>query len=238
MRNRIRVVSATAMAALCLWQTPTWSNEVTKDLQDRTQRALEQPPMRRPLPEVRITDELREQTKRALSQEPKRGIPDVEVSRRNSVDIKDLLRSAPKVDTEHRTGPIVFVSLSVPMGSLVQLASDAKSVGGVLVMRGTVNGSLAQTVAAVQRLAQQGVEVQIDPQAFTRYQVSVVPSVVVDLSGQSGCEATRACADRSALVEGDVTLRHSLDHIAKTTKSKRLKGQVEQWITALNGGPR
>ena len=230
MRSNENMYRLIAAPTLALSLSCSWAGD------ERTQRALDQPLIRQPVPDAQMTDELRERTKNALAQQPRQGIPDVPVAKRNSVDIKDLLRSAPKVDHESGSGPIVFVSLSMPMGSLVQLATDAKSVGGVLVMRGTVNGSLKQTVASVQRLSQEGVEVQIDPQAFTRYQVSVVPSVVVDLSGQSGCEAARACADRSDLIEGDVTLRHSLEHIARTAKSKRLKSQVEQWVLALRGG--
>ena len=231
-------VLAMAMGLSLLFSAAASAADPAADARKRTQRALEQPPLRAPLPDGAATDEQRQRTRKALEQSPRPGIPDVALQRDQQFNLNDLLRSAPKVETESNTGPIVFVSLSMPMGSLQRLAADAHKVGGVLVMRGTVNGSLRQTVKAVQRLSEQGVEVQLDPQAFTRYRVVVVPSVLVDLSGPSGCEAARACADRSVLVEGDVSLAHSLDHIARFSLSPKLKSQATQWVALLNGGVR
>jgi conjugal transfer pilus assembly protein TrbC len=210
--------------------------DLNGQLRERTDRALQQPPMKGMVPEGDIGEEQRKRTQEALRQTPGRyGLPDVRVQRSQRVDINEVLRTAPKVERDTATGPIVFVSLSMPMGSLVRLAADAQKVGGVLVMRGTVNGSLKQTVEAVQRLSEKGVEVQIDPQAFTRYQVTAVPAMVVDLSGPQGCEATKACANRSPLVEGDVSLKYSLEYIARTSRPGRLKTEADRWIAMLGG---
>lgn len=224
-------------ASVC---TTAWAQQPADDLgpelRDRTRDALDQPLTRPPLPDGRSTAEQAERTRRALEQAPRGGMPEVSVTRRQQLDLNELLRAAPKVESEHTSGPVVFVSLSMPQGSLLRLAHDAQKIGGVLVMRGTVNGSLKQTVAAVQRLSAQGVEVQIDPQAFTRYGVSVVPSVVLDLGGVSGCDTSRSCRDRSALIEGDVTLRHSLEHMARTASSQRVRAQAREWVASLDGG--
>ena len=221
-------------SALCTVATAT---DLQEQLRERTERALTQPPLKAPLPQVPLSEEQRQRTKEALSQTPQRyGLPDVRVKPSQRVDINEVLRSAPKIERESSSGPIVFVSLSMPLGSLVRLAADAQKVGGVLVMRGTVNGSLKQTVEAVQRLSEQGVEIQIDPQAFGRYQVSVVPAMVVDLSGPQGCEATKACANRSPLIEGDVSLGYSLAYIARNTRPGKLRTEVDRWLSIL-GAP-
>lgn len=233
--RRIQALSLAALMQLLLTSAVAADLDVGTDLLARTRNALAQPPLNAPLPDTQMTDDQLERTRRALQQAPRKGMPDISVAPRSRMELNDLLRSAPKIEQEGHFGPLVFVSLAVPMPSLVQLASDAKKVGGVLVMRGTINGSLKQTVAALQRLSEQGVEVQIDPQSFTRYGVTVVPSVLVDLGGSGGCEATRSCTDRSALIEGDVTLGHALEHIARTTGSKRLRSQVQQWTAMLSG---
>lgn len=210
------------------------ATDLNEQLRDRTERALQQQPIKSVIPEAELGEDQRKRTQDALRQAPQRyGLPDVRLQRSQRVDINEVLRSAPKIERESSSGPIVFVSLSMPLGSLVRLAADAQKVGGVLVMRGTVNGSLKQTVEAVQRLSEQGVEVQIDPQAFTRYNVNVVPAMVVDLSGPQGCEATKACANRSPLIEGDVSLSYSLGYIARTARSGKLKSEVDRWVSLL-----
>ncbi len=229
-RHAIVVLFVASMS--CLTSGATDLNE---QLRDRTQRAINQPPIKGSVPEGVLGADEHQRTQEALRQNPQRyGLPEVRVQRSQRVDINEVLRTAPKVERDASTGPIVFVSLSMPMGSLVRLAEDAQKIGGVLVMRGTVNGSLKQTVEAVQRLSEKGVEVQIDPQAFTRYQVNVVPAMVVDLSGPQGCEASKACANRSALIEGDVSLGYSLAYIARTTSGK-LKTEADRLVSILGG---
>lgn len=193
----------------------------------------------RPLPQAdsALQAELQRRTREALDQAPVRsGIPDVRVNPAHRINIEEVLRQAEKLhqpNEQASNGPMVFVSLSMPANTLMQLARDAKSVNGVLIMRGSVNGSLRQTVAAVGRLSQQGVEIMIDPTAFKRYGVQVVPSVMVDLGGSQGCEAQQACAQRSALIEGDVSLAYALEHIQKTSPDGPLRQQVGQWLTQM-----
>ncbi len=215
---------------------PCFSEDLNSVLRERTQRALEQAPIRQGVPDATLSAEERRRIQEALGQTPAPGrLPDLQVRRPQGIDLNEVLRSAPKVEREAGNGPIVFVSLSMPRPSLLRLAADAQRINGALVMRGTVNGSLRQTVEAVRQLSEQGVEIQIDPQAFERYQVKVVPSVVVDLTGSAGCEAAKACADRSAVIEGDVTLRHALTYITRFSKPGKLQNRVKQWLSALEG---
>lgn len=228
-----------ALFLSCLMAMPslnTHAEDLNSVLRERTQKALEQAPIRQGLPDAALSDQERRRIRGTLGQEPVPGrMPDIQVRRPHSVDLNEVLRSAPKLDRHASGGPIVFVSLAMPRPSLLRLAADAHKLNGVLVMRGTVNGSLRQTVEAVRQLSDQGVEVQIDPQAFQRYKVKVVPSLVVDLAGVTGCDTSKACADRSAVVEGDVTLRHALSHVARTSKPGKLQSQVQQWLSVLEG---
>jgi conjugal transfer pilus assembly protein TrbC len=208
-------------------------------LRSRTESVLKQPPLRLPVPDASMTEEQRQRTSRALHQSPIKGMPDVKVARPQGVDINEIIRSsAPELQTTSKDslGPMIFVSLSMPVASLKKLAMDAQKVGGVLLLRGTINRSLKETVAAIKPLADQGVEVNIDPTSFERYGIKVVPTFVVDLSGAQGCDGGTACAQRSALIEGDVTLGHALEHIARTTiKDGSLHKQVAVWQSELEG---
>lgn len=239
MKQKMQLPTLLVACAVLLVIGSTVAAEENDLLRSRTQEVLKQPPLRMPIPEVPISEEQRKRTSKALSQSPIKGMPEVTVSRPQGVDINEIIRkSAPDLQTASKdsSGPMIFVSLSMPQGSLKQLALDAQKVGGVLLMRGTVNRSLKETVAAIKPLADQGVEINIDPTSFERYGIKVVPTFVVDLSGARGCDDGVACAQRSALIEGDVTLAHALEYIARTTsKDGSLHKQVAVWRSELEG---
>src|SRR5690606_26985263 len=101
--------------------------------------------------------------------------------------------------------------------TLTRLLRQTAQAGGVLLIRGLVNGSLRETVSRMQALIKsQRVAAQIDPQDFERHAVKQVPSFVVargtDLA--STCKGA-ACLLTSdfVLVAGDVSLDHALAHI-------------------------
>lgn len=118
-----------------------------------------------------------------------------------------------QADTAPR-GPalLVFVSFSMPAESLLRLAQQAKQADGVLVFRGLAGVSLREMVARVQPLAKTGAAIQINPEAFTRFGVAVVPTFALASSaapcGDSVCEAL------VQRVAGDVTLEHALERLA------------------------
>jgi conjugal transfer pilus assembly protein TrbC len=109
---------------------------------------------------------------------------------------------------------LVFVSFSMPPENLLRLAQQAKQADGVLVFRGLAGASLREMVARVQPLAKTGAAIQINPEAFTRFGVSVVPTFALANSaepcGDSVCEAS------VQRVAGDVTLDHALERLART----------------------
>ena len=105
---------------------------------------------------------------------------------------------------------LVFVSLSMPKESLKHVAVDAERAGATLILRGFVNGSMKQTMTAVQDiLGPTGRAAwEIDPPAFAHYGIHAAPTTV--LARHAGNDGNDYAA-----VAGDVTLAYALDAIAR-----------------------
>lgn len=126
---------------------------------------------------------------------------------------------------------IVFISFSMPQPTLERLVVQAQASRATLVLRGLVNGSLRETVSRCQTLiGQRQVAIQIDPQAFDRYAVAQVPTIVLVTSGgpmdasrnepgtapgASSCAGV-GCGDAPGFisVHGDVSLAYALRAMA------------------------
>lgn len=107
----------------------------------------------------------------------------------------------------------VFVSFSMPHASLVRLAEQARRANAVLVFRGLAGATLREMVERLQPLARTGAAMQIDPEAFTRFGIEVVPTFVLATRGTDCGE--RACEGQTHRVAGDVSLDHALDRLAR-----------------------
>ncbi len=70
---------------------------------------------------------------------------------------------------------LVFISLSMPKASLKSLAQETERYRAVLILRGLVNDSFKETAEALQSL---DLVVEINPEAFTRYNVQQVPTFI------------------------------------------------------------
>jgi conjugal transfer pilus assembly protein TrbC len=107
------------------------------------------------------------------------------------------------VETAQREeGFLIFISLSMPAESLNRLVDQAIRFNAPLVIRGTINDSLAATVAKVTALLNnREAEIQIDPRLFTRFQIASVPAFVA-ISPETG---------KSGTVLGDVTAAYALE---------------------------
>jgi conjugal transfer pilus assembly protein TrbC len=132
---------------------------------------------------------------------------------------------------------LVFISFAMPDATLARLVEQAARAQASLVLRGLAEGSLVRTVARVQQLiGSRKVAVQIDPQAFDRYEVAQTPTFVLVRDGtQPQPCATGLCVpgDRYVRAAGDVSLDYALTHIQRSAPSfakdaggflKRLKG--------------
>lgn len=136
-----------------------------------------------------------------------------------SLGLDALVHSAAPVDTIER-GPqlLVFISLSVPAANLEQLFAQAERAQAVLVLRGLVNGSWRDTGAALQSWVRRyPVALRIDPQAFDRYGITAVPSLVLRRGPTSPCNgATCSAADQFVRSVGDVSLDYALAQMARS----------------------
>jgi len=132
----------------------------------------------------------------------------------------------------------IFITLDMPRGSLQRLVDQATRSGATLVLRGLKAQSMRQTLAAVGELIEtRRVSWVIDPDAFTRFQVSSAPTFVLSLSDQpaartpglealpelprcsgggSGSGCTSLATDASYLsISGDVSLDYALNVMAR-----------------------
>ncbi|WP_377705312.1 type-F conjugative transfer system pilin assembly protein TrbC [Pseudoduganella sp. UC29_71] len=136
------------------------------------------------------------------------------------------------------TGPrlSVFISLSMPEGTLRRLAADAPRAGAVLVLRGLLDGSMTKTAARIRQLTGGGqAVVQIDPKAFARFGISHVPAVVLarEAAAATACQENGCAAPNGYVsVAGDVTLGYALDHVARSApafalEARRLRARLE-----------
>lgn len=100
----------------------------------------------------------------------------------------------------------IFVSLSMPQSRLINLLQEAKSYGGLVVLRGLKNNSYKDTANFLQpiiKAAEAGVI--IDPHLFEKYEVSKVPTFV--LNDQISKKYDKAT--------GNVSLKYVLEEIGK-----------------------
>jgi conjugal transfer pilus assembly protein TrbC len=123
--------------------------------------------------------------------------------------------------TPGKAGPkvLIFVSFAMPEATLQRLVDQAARAGATLVLRGLINGSIRDTVTRMQALiGSRRVAVQIDPEAFDRYGITMTPTFVLAIDGArtEGC-ASRVCgpAQSFAKVAGDVTLEYAMQYIGR-----------------------
>lgn len=147
--------------------------------------------------------------------------------------------SQSKPDTTPRLR--ILISLSMPQATLLRLGEQAQRSGGVLVLRGLVEGSLTRTVARLHEVfGAQLPAIQIDPQSFERFGVHQVPSFIVT-QGElpKTCSDDKTCAQLPAptfvKVTGDVSLDYALTHMA--SHSRALAPAARSILSTLNRRP-
>ena len=139
---------------------------------------------------------------------------------REELNINEIL----KPNSSHKTGVIVFISLSMPDSSLKSLFKEAEACGARIVIRGLINNSFAQTSQKLQNLK---ISVDIDPPLFEEFKIEHVPVYVHCKLSSEGPQVQNH--DR---VLGNVTLLHALEQFKEKGE---IKG-VEEYLTALQKG--
>lgn len=142
------------------------------------------------------------------------------------IDLEALARQGARLPTESPTEaapkPVstlrIFVTLDMPAASLRLLAAQAARVGAPLVLRGLKDRSMRATIAAIGRITGTGnAGWFIDPDAFTRYEITQAPTFVVteEVSATPSCTgACRASEDWTAIA-GDVSAEYAIEAILR-----------------------
>lgn len=148
----------------------------------------------------------------------------VQVLQQQRLDVLDIVKQYAQKEPQAKPilaqGLMVFASFSIPDASLKQLARQTERAGGVMIFRGFKQGSLKETLRAIEKLEIAHTSFQIHPPAFTQYKVDVVPTVVlakVEANKQldsAGC----ALPDTYASVSGDTSLDFALEAISRHEK--------------------
>jgi type-F conjugative transfer system pilin assembly protein TrbC len=115
---------------------------------------------------------------------------------------------------------MIFVSTSLAPETLKLLGEQVQRAGGILMLRGfkggLKKGALQETMIAMKPVVDSGANFQIDPEAFTRFDVQAVPTFVL-AAPVEGCHATleQKCELQAAKLSGDVSLDYALEHWVK-----------------------
>ena len=181
-----------------------------------------------------------------LTTQPHRAIPRIAPAAATppaalSIDIAAMAKQGAEITTPpqatNATSALsIFITLDMPRGSLQRLVDQAARSGATLVLRGLKAQSMRQTLAAVSELIEtRRVSWVIDPDAFTRFQISAAPTFVLSLAdepapGTSGigsvpdlprCAGTGCAAPTSQAnflsVSGDVSLDYALDAMLRAS---------------------
>ena len=106
----------------------------------------------------------------------------------------------------------VFVSSSMQVSLLKSYAYDAKKYGATLVFKGLPGNSFKELSKLVLAMRDGGPEedndmssIQIDDEAFDRFKVTQVPSII--LSDESRCEAPDVCKPAYDKIDGNIESR-------------------------------
>lgn len=129
---------------------------------------------------------------------------------------------------------LIFISTSMPEQSLIALDEQARRAGGVLILRGLINGSFKDTAAYITSLSDKGISAIIDPRLFAMFNVEVVPTFVVKPNDSNPC-FDKKCryTPMHDKVSGNITLEYALELIS--TNGSESKHVASSYLEHLRG---
>lgn len=118
---------------------------------------------------------------------------------------------------------LIFISSSMPEDSLIALDEQAKRAGGLLVLRGLINGSFKDTAAYITSLSDKGISAIIDPRLFKMFNVEAVPTFIVKPDDSNPC-FDKECRYTPIhdKVAGNITLEYALELISTNGSESRM----------------
>lgn len=147
----------------------------------------------------------------------KSGFSPSELKKNQNVDIGAVAEKYKNAGGNMPKSPqdlMIFVSTSLPPRALELLGAQAARAGAVLVLRGIrgklgTKGAMNDTFALLEPAAKAGASIQINPEAFKRYDIQSVPTFVLAAT-EEGC-GNDQCASQAYSLVGDVTLEYALE---------------------------
>ncbi len=139
-------------------------------------------------------------------------------------------KQAPQINTAAPVDCLLFVSFSMPKAALERSVQQAEKAGATLVFRGLKGDSVKLMGEAVQQLiGERQVAVAIHPPAFTQFDVTSVPAVVLAKRNVD------PSADAFIKVSGDVSLEYALDTVERqrpawADEARRYRAKIVQGI--------
>lgn len=150
-------------------------------------------------------------------------------------DIGDLIKALPssgkgckdcgrqiqniKIKENLENGILVFVSLSMPKESLIELCNEAEKYNATLIIRGIHQNSFTKTKDKILKISPKGLSLNIDPELFKRYNIQRVPTFILVRNGK---EVRR--------LSGNVPLEFA----SKKLHELRVKGTFSLKVTGSN----
>lgn len=132
---------------------------------------------------------------------------------------------------------LVFISTGMPRETLDRLGRQVAAAGGVLVLRGfrggLVQGAMEATLKDIKPLADMGARIEINPEAFSHFNISVVPTYVLAMRPVA-CEEGHCPWGGEKLV-GDVSLDYALEHWVD--EGGRVGTVAQRYLDRLGGTP-
>jgi len=108
----------------------------------------------------------------------------------------------------------IFVSSSMPKQLLKNYALEAKRYGGVLVFIGLPGGSIHKLTDLIMEISSEdSAAMQIDDEAFTAFEVTSVPAIV--LASSASIFEGKTASKKHDKVTGSITIKAALELFAK-----------------------
>ncbi len=162
--------------------------------------------------------------------------PNVPTPERAGIDIEALAKKyEQKAAARKMDDLMIFASFTMPAESFKRIVSQANRAGASVVLRGFKNNSIKDTALAIKELGEQGGNVLVNPNAFTKYKVRAVPTMVlaraatIDRVDNEGC----AIHDDYVAVSGDVSLDYALDEIVR--RSPQFASVASRYLRQIRG---
>ncbi len=122
----------------------------------------------------------------------------------------------------------IFVSFSLGEKALLNLAHEAQRYGAIFVLRGFKEGSYSKTVQALQKIIlETGQGIIIDPELFTLFSVSSVPTFILAKSFSLNTFERTATPFHDRL-QGHVSVHYALETFSKEGE---LQGEAKALLT-------